>query len=73
MSAIRPYIVTDKAGDTRLVQASNQAQALRHAAINQFTVRAATANEVIELMTSGVQPEVASQDAATQDKEQPEC
>lgn len=68
MSATRPYIVTDKAGDTRLVQASNQAQALRHAATNQFTVRAATANEVLELMTRGVQPEVASQE-----KEQTEC
>ncbi len=50
MSNIRPYIITDKSGATRLVQASNQAQALRHAAINQFTVRAATANDVLVLM-----------------------
>ncbi len=67
MSNIRPYIITDKSGATRLVQASNQAQALRHAAINQFTVRTATANDVLELMAKGVQPEVASQEKDAQE------
>ena len=59
-SVVRPYIVTDKSGVQRLVQAGNQAQALRHVATDQFNVKAASASEVIELMTAGVKPETAS-------------
>ena len=67
MSTTRPYIVTGKDGSERLIQANSQAQALRHAALNHFAVRAASANEVIELMSKGVKPETASQEAAAQD------
>lgn len=59
-SVVRPYIVSDKGGAQRIVQACNQAQALRHVATDQFTVKAANASEVIELMQAGVQPETAS-------------
>ena len=57
---VRPYIVSDKQGAQRIVQAANQAQALRHVATDQFTVKAASASEVIDLMTAGVKPETAS-------------
>jgi hypothetical protein len=59
-TATRPYIVADKSGAQRIVQAINQAQALRHVATDQFTVKAASASEVIDLMTAGVKPETAS-------------
>lgn len=59
-TATRPYVITGKDGAQRLVQAGTQAQALRHVATDQFTVKAASASEVIELMQSGVQPEMAS-------------
>lgn len=59
-TATRPYIITGKDGAHRLVQAGTQAQALRHVATDQFTVKAASASEVIELMQAGVKPETAS-------------
>lgn len=61
-SPARPYIVTDKTGASRLVQALNQAQALRHVARDTYTVRSASALDVISLMQAGVQPETASAD-----------
>ena len=42
-TAVRPYVITDKQGTQRLVQAINQAQALRHVATDQFSVKAASA------------------------------
>ncbi len=67
---MRPYVITSKTGTQSLVQANSQSQALRHAALSQFTVRTATANEVIELMSKGVKPEVASQETVESD---PSC
>lgn len=60
----RIYTVTDAAGVARLVQATSQAQALRHVAAGAYTVRAASALDVVELVRQGVQPETASTDRA---------
>jgi hypothetical protein len=53
------YLVTDRSEATRLVQATSQAQALRHVAAGAYTVRAAGALDVVELVRKGVQPEIA--------------
>lgn len=68
MSTTRPYIVIDNTGNTRLVQATNQAQALRHVAMDLLSVHAASATEVIELMQSGVTPEAAGADVSAPEK-----
>lgn len=51
----RIYIVNHKAsGLSRLVQAQNPGQAMHHVTNNLFSVKAASAVEVAELMTGGV-------------------
>lgn len=48
----RIYIVTQ--GETKkLIEASSQAQALRHVAKDTFTVKVATTTEVAEILTAG--------------------
>lgn len=60
MSTIRPYEVTDvQTGAVRLVRAATQPQAIRHATLGRFTAKPASAERVIELMTSGVAVETA--------------
>jgi len=55
---MRIYIVNDKTNDTtRLVEAPNPAQALRHVTLKQFDVSAASAIEVAKLMSTGVKLE----------------
>lgn len=56
----RPYIVSTAAGNERIVEAANAAQALRHVARDVFDVKVASASQVIALMSSGVKPEIAS-------------
>lgn len=54
----RIYAVTNKqTGATRLVVASNPAQATRHVVAEMFDVKAATAVTVGSLMSQGVQLE----------------
>jgi hypothetical protein len=56
----RPYLITSKTGEKRLVRASNQAQALRHVAQGEFNVTTPTADQVLQLLQQGLQPETAS-------------
>lgn len=49
-SEVRVYIVKSANGDSTLVKATNQAQALRHVARSIYTVRAASALEVAKQM-----------------------
>jgi hypothetical protein len=64
-TATRPYIVTDAfANTTRIIQATSQAQARNFVARDRYTVKAASANELIEIMATGVKPEVANDDKA---------
>lgn len=46
----------------RLVRATNQAQALRHAAKSTFTVKVASQDDIVAAVTSGVKVEDASKD-----------
>jgi len=57
----RIYIVTAANGDSMLVKANNQAQALRHIARSIYTVRAASALEVAEEMSVGQKIEDATE------------
>lgn len=56
----RPYIVSG-IGEDRLVNASSQAQALRHAAKGTFTVKTANSGDVMRLMGKGVKVEEAGE------------
>lgn len=69
MTAARIYIVTAANGDSMLVKATNQAQALRHVARSIYTVRAATALEVAEEMGAGQKIEDATTEPATTTEE----
>lgn len=70
MSQQRIYIVTAANGDSMLVKATNQAQALRHVARSIYTVRAATALEVAEEMQAGQKVEDATAEPeSTQESE----
>lgn len=65
------YVVTDTANTaTRLIEAPNPAQALRHVTSQQFAVRAATAALVAKLMGAGIKVESLAADA--QPEPQPE-
>jgi hypothetical protein len=62
----RIYSVTNTAdNNTRLVMASNPAQALRHVANNLFDVKAATAIDVANLMAKGAVVEQSKAEKAT--------
>ncbi len=71
MSQQRIYLITAANGDVMLVKATNQAQALRYIARSIYTVRAATALEVAEEMSCGLQIEYATKEleSTTEDKE----
>lgn len=67
MSNIRPYIVTDTTTNAeRLVQATSQSQARNFVASKQYAVRAASANDVLDLVAKGVKPEVAADEKDAQ-------
>lgn len=61
MTATRTYVVTpvDSSIEPRLVEATSQAQALRHVALDTLGVKVAGGIEVARLMESGVQLEKA--------------
>lgn len=59
MAEQRIYKVTS-GGQSHLVQAVSQAQALRHVAGKTFTVEVAKAIDVAQIMSKGVAVEVAS-------------
>jgi ribosome biogenesis SPOUT family RNA methylase Rps3 len=62
------YVVTDTVNAaTRLIDAPNPAQALRHVTIQQFAVKVASAALVAKLMGAGVKLESIAAEA------QPEC
>lgn len=56
----RLYIVTDKAGKARLVDAANASQALRFVSQKDYSVVCATAKQVAEIVKTGVDVEVAT-------------
>lgn len=61
MTATRIYRIAD--GDNvRLVEAANPAQALRHCALQRYTIAPAKATDVAYLMGKGVQVERAGAD-----------
>ncbi len=63
MATNRPYKVTDEFdGTARLVQATSQSQARNFVASQRYSVEAASANDVIDLMSSGVKPETATEE-----------
>lgn len=64
----RIYLVTDtESGKKRLVRASNQPQAVRHAARNKFTVEVAGQDDLVSMVATGCPVEEAGAD------EQPEA
>lgn len=60
MSSKRIYIITDKHGHSRLVEATNPAQALRHVANDMYAVRPAGTYDVARLVKDGAPVEQAS-------------
>lgn len=61
MTATRTYIVTpvDPSMEPRLVEATSQAQALRHVALDTLGVKVAGGMEVARLMSAGAKLEKA--------------
>lgn len=50
----RLYLVADKSGKSRLVEANHPSHALRHVAADTFTVKVATQRELVDLMRKQV-------------------
>lgn len=62
MPETRLYEVNDtKAATTRLIEATNPAQAMRHIAASRFTVEVPNTLRVAELMQAGVKVEKAGE------------
>lgn len=59
----RIYHVIGTNGDSALVKATNQAQALRHIAKSSYTVKVASALEVAEQMEGGMKIDDATKEA----------
>lgn len=58
----RIYLVSSE--DTKaLVRAANQAQAIRHVAINQYTAKVASQDDLVKLVAAGQSVEDASSDS----------
>lgn len=56
----RPYIVSG-IGEDRLINATSQAQALRHAARGTFKIKTANSGDVMRLMSAGIKVEEAGE------------
>lgn len=57
----RIYTVNRKADNTtRLVRATSQAQALRHVALDEYTVDVASQTDIVDSLGNGVQVEIAT-------------
>ncbi len=59
----RIYIVSSEQGRT-LVRAGNQAQAIRHVAVSQYSAKVASQDELVELVAAGNKVVDASADEA---------
>lgn len=61
MASKRIYIVTEREGDEvvkqRLVNATNQSQAIRHVVAPRFTAEAGTPSQCVDLAVKGVKVE----------------
>jgi hypothetical protein len=57
----RLYVVTPNAGASRLIRASNKAQAIAHAARTTFTATVAGPDDAFDLARKGVDIEVAGE------------
>lgn len=56
----RIYVVTDiETSRHRLIRASNQAQAIRHAAQTRFDIEVAGQQDLVSLLTNGIPIELA--------------
>lgn len=53
----RIYAITDQNGHTRLVRATTTAQGLRHVAKDEYSVKVATQDELVALVSDGVKVE----------------
>jgi hypothetical protein len=52
----RIYLIVDQTTETKqLIRASNQAQAVRHAAQNKFSVTVATQDDLVALLKTGAE------------------
>ncbi len=60
-TATRTYLVKPAEGKARLVEATNQAQALRHVAKDTFTVTVASGLETAKAMEAGAKLEQAGE------------
>ena len=60
--ANKHFIVTNKAGTKRLIQAKNKGEALSFVIGSEYTCEIAKTSDVVEMFTNGVQMEIASQD-----------
>lgn len=58
----RVYLVVDDAGTESLIEASNRAQAIRHASRGKYSAAPASTTDVIRLMKAGASVAVASED-----------
>lgn len=60
----RVYVVRDDANELRLVEASSQAQAIRHVVGKRYTAKPATVADVCELVGGGMKVEKAGKETA---------
>lgn len=62
----RIYVVKRADAKPRLVRSTSQAQALRHVALDEYTVDVASQDELVLAIHAGVDVETASADSAAQ-------
>ena len=62
-TATRIYLVTNDAGVNRLVKAAVPSQAVTHVAKQMFTVRTASQDDLVEVLSSGVKVETYGESA----------
>lgn len=66
----RIYLVTDtESGKKRLIRATNQPQAVRHASRNKFSVEVAGQDDLVSLVASGCPVEEAGADDQAEQQE----
>lgn len=58
--ANKHFIVTNKAGTKRLIQAKNKGEALSFVIGSEYTCEIAKTSDVVEMFTNGVQMEIAN-------------
>lgn len=58
----RIYVVVEKDGTKRMIEATSQAQAIRHCVKDRFTASVATAKDVADLSRAGIQVERAGEE-----------